>query len=71
MTQRAAPTLVHIVLAPRSPAACSRRSPRPPRCACPRAWIPRLVSFAVGALLGAVFLELLPHALETGARARR
>ncbi|MDH4181053.1 MAG: ZIP family metal transporter, partial [Betaproteobacteria bacterium] len=32
-----------------------------------RAWIPRLVSFAVGALLGAVFLELLPHALEEGA----
>ena len=30
------------------------------------AWIPRLVSFAVGALLGAVFLELLPHALEAG-----
>lgn len=30
------------------------------------AWIPRLVSFAVGALLGAVFLELVPHALETG-----
>lgn len=30
-------------------------------------WIPRLVSFAVGALLGAVFLELLPHALESGA----
>ncbi|HVF62746.1 MAG TPA: ZIP family metal transporter [Casimicrobiaceae bacterium] len=30
------------------------------------AWIPRLVSFAVGALLGAVFLEVLPHALETG-----
>ncbi len=30
------------------------------------AWIPRLVSFAVGALLGAVFLELLPHALEHG-----
>ena len=29
-------------------------------------WIPRLVSFAVGALLGAVFLELLPHALEEG-----
>lgn len=29
-------------------------------------WVPRLVSFAVGALLGAVFLELLPHALETG-----
>jgi len=32
-------------------------------------WISRLVSFAVGALLGAVFLELLPHALETGAAA--
>ena len=29
-------------------------------------WISRLVSYAVGALLGAVFLELLPHALETG-----
>lgn len=28
--------------------------------------IGRLVSFAVGALLGAVFLELLPHALEEG-----
>jgi len=31
-------------------------------------WIPGFVSFAVGALLGAVFLELLPHALE-GTRA--
>ena len=32
-------------------------------------WISRLVSFAVGALLGAVFLELLPHALsEAGAQ---
>jgi len=30
------------------------------------AWISRLVSFAVGALLGAVFLEMLPHALEDG-----
>ena len=30
------------------------------------AWIPHFVSFAVGALLGAVFLELLPHALEAG-----
>src|SRR5437588_6253899 len=29
-------------------------------------WISRLVSFAVGALLGAIFLELLPHALEHG-----
>lgn len=33
-------------------------------------WISRLVSFAVGALLGAVFLELLPHALETGSPQR-
>jgi zinc and cadmium transporter len=31
-----------------------------------RQWVPPLVSFAVGALLGAVFLELVPHALETG-----
>lgn len=30
------------------------------------AWVPRLVSFAVGTLLGAVFLEILPHALEYG-----
>lgn len=29
-------------------------------------WVAPLVSFAVGALLGAVFLELVPHALETG-----
>ena len=33
-------------------------------------WISRLVSFAVGALLGAVFPELLPHALETGSAER-
>ncbi len=33
-------------------------------------WISRLISFAVGALLGAVFLELLPHALEHGATDR-
>ncbi|HSC79469.1 MAG TPA: ZIP family metal transporter [Chitinolyticbacter sp.] len=26
-------------------------------------WVPKLVSFAVGALLAAVFLEILPHAL--------
>ncbi|HSV17923.1 MAG TPA: ZIP family metal transporter [Casimicrobiaceae bacterium] len=31
-----------------------------------RHWVAPLVSFAVGALLGAVFLELIPHALETG-----
>ncbi len=29
-------------------------------------WISRLVSFAVGALLGTVFIEMLPHALESG-----
>jgi zinc and cadmium transporter len=34
--------------------------------ALPASWISQLVSFAVGALLGAVFIELLPHALETG-----
>ncbi|MEO7741350.1 MAG: ZIP family metal transporter [Usitatibacter sp.] len=28
-------------------------------------WIPTLVSYAVGALLGAVFLDLLPHMFET------
>jgi zinc and cadmium transporter len=27
-------------------------------------WIPMLVSYAVGALLGAAFLEMLPHAFE-------
>lgn len=34
--------------------------------ALPAASISRLVSFAVGALLGAVFIEILPHALEEG-----
>lgn len=29
-----------------------------------RKWVPLLVSYAIGALLGAVFLELLPHAFE-------
>jgi zinc and cadmium transporter len=29
-------------------------------------WVPRLVSYAIGALLGAVFLEILPHALNMG-----
>ncbi len=29
----------------------------------PASWVPALVSFAVGALLGAVFLEILPHAI--------
>lgn len=31
----------------------------------PASWVPALVSFAVGALLGAVFLEILPHAIGT------
>jgi zinc and cadmium transporter len=29
-------------------------------------WIPMLVSFAIGALLGAAFLEIIPHAFEHG-----
>ena len=29
-----------------------------------QAWIPTLVSYAVGALLGAVFLDILPHLFE-------
>jgi zinc and cadmium transporter len=30
------------------------------------AWIPMLVSFAIGTLLGAAFLEVVPHAFESG-----
>jgi zinc and cadmium transporter len=30
------------------------------------AWVPMLVSFAIGALLGAAFLEVIPHAFEVG-----
>jgi zinc and cadmium transporter len=30
------------------------------------AWVPMLVSFAIGALLGAAFLEVIPHAFEKG-----
>jgi zinc and cadmium transporter len=29
-------------------------------------WIPMLVSFAIGALLGAAFLEIIPHAFKEG-----
>jgi zinc and cadmium transporter len=29
-------------------------------------WVPRLVSFAIGALLGAAFLEVIPRAFELG-----
>src|SRR5258708_16337171 len=29
-------------------------------------WIPMLVSYAIGALLGAAFLEVIPHAFEKG-----
>lgn len=28
-------------------------------------WVPMLISYAIGALLGAVFLEILPHAFES------
>lgn len=31
----------------------------------PQRWVNALVSFAIGALLGAAFLEILPHALES------
>jgi zinc and cadmium transporter len=27
-------------------------------------WVPTLISYAIGALLGAAFLEVLPHAIE-------
>lgn len=30
------------------------------------AWVPILVSYAIGALLGAAFLEVIPHAFEVG-----
>ena len=30
------------------------------------AWVPMLVSYAIGALLGAAFLEVIPHAFELG-----
>ena len=29
-------------------------------------WVPMLVSYAIGALLGAAFLEIIPHAFESG-----
>jgi zinc and cadmium transporter len=29
-------------------------------------WVPALVSYAIGALLGAAFLEVIPHAFEQG-----
>ncbi|MBV8031664.1 MAG: ZIP family metal transporter [Betaproteobacteria bacterium] len=29
-------------------------------------WVPMLVSYAIGALLGAAFLEVIPHAFELG-----
>lgn len=33
------------------------------------AWIPMLISYAIGALLGAVFLEILPHAFNVASSA--
>jgi zinc and cadmium transporter len=35
-----------------------------------RKWVPMLVSYAIGALLGAVFLEILPHAFEMASSAQ-
>lgn len=34
-------------------------------------WIHHLISYAIGALLGAAFLEVLPHAMTTGGDAER
>jgi zinc and cadmium transporter len=31
----------------------------------PASWVPALISFAIGALLGAAFLEILPHAIAS------
>lgn len=33
------------------------------------AWVPMLISYAIGALLGAAFLEVLPHAINASADA--
>jgi zinc and cadmium transporter len=33
------------------------------------AWVPALISYAIGALLGAAFLEVLPHAIEASGSA--
>ena len=33
----------------------------------PASWVPALVSFAIGSLLGAAFLEILPHAVASAA----
>lgn len=35
------------------------------------AWVPMLVSYAIGALLGASFLEVLPHAIEASTDAEQ
>ncbi len=34
-------------------------------------WVPMLVSYAIGALLGAAFLEVLPHAVEASGDAKQ
>ena len=36
-----------------------------------RGWVPHLISYAIGALLGAAFLEVLPHAIESQGDAGR
>lgn len=38
--------------------------------AAPQRWIAPLISFAIGALLGAAFLEILPHAFDGAERPR-
>lgn len=38
--------------------------------AAPQRWVSALVSFAIGALLGAAFLEILPEALESSSEPR-
>lgn len=35
------------------------------------AWVPMLISYAIGALLGAAFLEVLPHAVVAGGDATK
>jgi zinc and cadmium transporter len=37
----------------------------------PKRWVAPLISFAIGALLGAAFLEILPHALDDATQPRR
>src|SRR6185312_1434839 len=65
LAQRRMSTLVHIVIAALAGGVLSTIAAGA-TLGLDATWIPGFVSFAVGALLGAVFLELLPHALEGG-----